>query len=263
MGPNQPIFGLGDPVQATLLGAKVNDPSKPHDIQAIAAVYAREIARIAPEGPFSLLAICGGVAVAYEVAQQLAAQGRTPDVLTMVTDWHAPFLQPEENVQARHIWRQKWHRLRRDGVGYLASILRNIPLRVKSMHLNLLRKRELKALYAANESGQPLSKPLQTRAYLERAYLSMHNYIYRPYDGAVLVLRGDNDPDFFDLPADAGWGDLLPNARFAKVPGFGVALMQEPDVEHVAAHIRQALPALRDEARRPSDLQDNTMARKS
>lgn len=261
LGPNQPVFGLGDPVQATLLGAKVDDPSKPHDIQAIAAVYVREIVRIAPDGPFSLLAICGGVAVAYEVAQQLAAQGRTPDVLAMVTDWHAPFLQPEANVQARHIWRQKWHRLRREGVGYLAGILRNIPLRIKSMRLNLLRKQELKALHAANESGQPLSKPLQARAYLERAYLSMHNYIYRAYGGKVLVLRGDNDPDFFALPADAGWGDLLPNASFARVPGYGVTLMQEPDVEHVAAQIRQALPARADGKNTLSSLPGNTMAR--
>jgi thioesterase domain-containing protein len=158
----------------------------------------------------------------------------------MITDWHAPFLHPDTHKTTRHVLRQKWRRLLREGLPYLAGILRNMPWRVKARYLGLKRRFELRALKKASQNGQPLSKALQTRDYLERAYQSMHGYTYRPYDGAVLVLRGDNDPDFFGIAADAGWGELLPNARFAQVPGYGVALMQEPDVEHVAAHILHA-----------------------
>ena len=262
LGDNQPVYGIGDPVQTTLFGADVNDPAKPYDVKEIAAIYAKEIEQIAPNGPFSLLAICGGVAVAYEIAQQLSARGRVPELFIMATDWHAPYLHLDVKKLAKYNWGQRWQRLKRNGPGYLIEGLSKIPGQIGKRVLAIRRRFEIKALEKARKKGKPLSKALQIRDYLERGYLSMKSYEYRPYDGPVLILRGETDPGFSSFALDAGWGDLLSNSQFVRTPGIGIALMQEPDVEHVAAHIQQAFRTKRDADIQPEALQEETMTQK-
>ncbi len=241
LGPNQPVYGLGDPVQVTLLGAKVNDPSKPYEISEIAAAYVAEIERIAPTGPFALLAICGGVAVAYEIAQQLSARGRTADLFVMITDWHAPYLALDTQKMSYEIRQSRWQKFKKNKPRYLIKAPAKIANLLRNRILKIARIREIKAVEKAQRKGILLSQKLQIRAYLERAYASMHSYVYRRYSGKVLILRGDQDQGFIGAKQEAGWGDLLPDSRYIKTPGVGIVLMQEPDVEHIAQHIQTAL----------------------
>src|SRR6266513_3205780 len=68
LGPDQPLFGLqargltGEPAHRT--------------IQAMAAAYLEEIRAVQPQGPYFVGGYCFGAIVAFEMAQQLLAEGQ-------------------------------------------------------------------------------------------------------------------------------------------------------------------------------------------
>ena len=76
LGPDQPFYGL----QAVGL-----DASRPPltRIEDMATAYAKEIRRKQPHGPYFLGGYCMGGTVAYEIAQQLQAQGERVALLAL------------------------------------------------------------------------------------------------------------------------------------------------------------------------------------
>lgn len=72
LGPDQPFYGLQD------------GPQNPIRIEAIAARYLEEIGRVQEEGPYLLAGVCSGAVIAFEMAQQLHAQGERVSLLAMV-----------------------------------------------------------------------------------------------------------------------------------------------------------------------------------
>jgi aspartate racemase len=72
LGPEQPFFGLQDGIH------------NPSQIEALAARYLEEIQAVQPRGPYLLGGICFGGVVAFEMAQQLQAQGERVALLALV-----------------------------------------------------------------------------------------------------------------------------------------------------------------------------------
>jgi thioesterase domain-containing protein len=72
LGPDQPFYGLQDGIQ------------NPARIEALAAHYIDEIQEVQPEGPYFLGGVCSGGVVAFEMAQQLLAQGQKVALLALV-----------------------------------------------------------------------------------------------------------------------------------------------------------------------------------
>jgi len=72
LDPDQPVYGLQD---------GVHNPSK---VEAIAAHYIDEIRVVQPQGPYFLIGVCSGGAVAFEMAQQLQVQGQQVALLALV-----------------------------------------------------------------------------------------------------------------------------------------------------------------------------------
>ena len=77
-GPDQPFYGLQDGIQ------------NPSQIEALAAHYVDEIRAVQPEGPYLLGGVCSGGVVAFEMAQQLQAQGQKVALLALVEPLHPP-----------------------------------------------------------------------------------------------------------------------------------------------------------------------------
>jgi pimeloyl-ACP methyl ester carboxylesterase len=79
IGADQPVyslrFGIGSPRGSVLRLPKAED---------LAAHYIREIQMVQPKGPYFLVGYSWGGLVAYEIAQQLTAQGEVVDLVTMV-----------------------------------------------------------------------------------------------------------------------------------------------------------------------------------
>src|SRR6202046_1048263 len=82
LGDDQPFYGL----QAQGLDGSAPPLTK---IEDMAALYVKEIRRERPAGPYLLGGYCLGGTIAYEVAQQLRAQGQEVTLLALfdTTDW--------------------------------------------------------------------------------------------------------------------------------------------------------------------------------
>ncbi len=76
LGPDQPFYGLQDSAQ------------NPVRIEALATHYLDEIRAVRPKGPYLLGGVCSGAVVAYEMAQQLQAQGKQVALLALVEPSH-------------------------------------------------------------------------------------------------------------------------------------------------------------------------------
>lgn len=82
LGKDQPVYGLQP------LGFEEGEV--PHDrIKDIAAYYLSDIQRFQPKGPYYLCGPCFGAWVAFEMAQQLYAQGSTVALLALL-DYGVP-----------------------------------------------------------------------------------------------------------------------------------------------------------------------------
>jgi pimeloyl-ACP methyl ester carboxylesterase len=84
LGPDQPFYIL-EPFRSADLRSM---PS----FEAMAAAYIASLRAIQPEGPYQLVGFCGGGLIAFEMAQQLLAQGQEVDLLVMVEPRAGPDL---------------------------------------------------------------------------------------------------------------------------------------------------------------------------
>ena len=84
LGPEQPFYVL-EPFKSAELRAL---PS----FEAMAAAYVESLRAVQPEGPYQLVGYCGGGLIAFEMAQQLHAQGQTVDRLVMIEPRAGPDL---------------------------------------------------------------------------------------------------------------------------------------------------------------------------
>jgi amino acid adenylation domain-containing protein len=99
LGRDYPFYGLR---------ARASDKKQqPHTcVEQMAADYVREIRVIQPQGPYLLVGECVGGIVAYEMAQQLLAQGQKVALLAMLD---TP--RPTGARQLMFWWRKLWARL--------------------------------------------------------------------------------------------------------------------------------------------------------
>jgi amino acid adenylation domain-containing protein len=78
LGADRPFFGFQDGMQ------------NPTQIEAVAAQYIDEVRTVQPEGPYLLGGVCWGGVVAFEMAQQLQAQGEEVALLALVEPARRP-----------------------------------------------------------------------------------------------------------------------------------------------------------------------------
>jgi len=82
LGSNQPLYVI-DPY-------KFDGLQVPPTIEAIAAAYIKAMRVVQPEGPYLLGGFCAGGLIAYEVAQQLRAEGQEVDLLILIDPMAGP-----------------------------------------------------------------------------------------------------------------------------------------------------------------------------
>jgi len=82
LGREQPVYLL-DPY-------RFDDLPAPPTIETMAADYIQSLRSVQPEGPYLLGGFCGASVIAYEMAQQLRAQGQGIDLLVFVEPMAGP-----------------------------------------------------------------------------------------------------------------------------------------------------------------------------
>jgi thioesterase domain-containing protein/acyl carrier protein len=242
LGPDQPVYAL----QAQGLGGK----NSPHTrIEEMAAHYIKEIRELQPEGPYSMGGSSAGGIVAFEMAQQLVAEGQDvavlalfdtqgPDYLSMVKD-----MSPLRRRATRFFERVDLHMGNLLVAEGLKGKLAYVATKSARVRKNLAKAgigywKKLKKL--SREIVDPLPPTLRKVENTSRKALD--RYVPKAYPGRITLFRATKQPADFNPDRELGW------SRFAEggvevydVPGHHGAIVYEPRVGILARQLTECL----------------------
>jgi phthiocerol/phenolphthiocerol synthesis type-I polyketide synthase E len=235
LGPDQPFYGL----QAIGLDASCPPLTR---IEDMAALYTKEIRRKQPHGPYYLGGYCMGGTVAFEVAQQLRAQGEQVALLALfdTMDW--------SRVPPFSIWSKSYHAVER--LAFHAANFSRLDRQGKAQFLRekveVLRTRipVWRGMLLAKFSDAPRAESSES-VLLAKIWqtndLACAAYAPRPYAGTVTDFRPLKQYRIYDRP-DAKWDALAQGGqRVIVVPSYPAGMLVEPFVQHLASALEKAI----------------------
>ena len=236
LGPDQPCYAL----QTHGLSDEQVHETRMEDI---AARYVREILAHQPEGPCFLGGYCLGGVIAFEMAQQLQAQGRDVGLLVMLEAHARPNVKTLPPVKRLAHWSRS--NINRNRLRFIR--LTALPMREKLAYVRKgmqstarrIRNRTWRTVFRAyRASGQPLPPALQNAG--QAHTLALVEYKFRPYPGRVAVFRTTKLPG--EAPPDLGWGGLVEGGLAVyEVPGDHESMLREPHVLHLGEQLKACL----------------------
>lgn len=222
LGPDQPVFGLS-----------ISNPgvSTPTDVRMIARLYAAELYRFHPHGPLHLAAVSLGAFVAFELAQQLVANGRKVVTLAL---FDAAGPGPSQQVSRRERIGHHLRRVRAEGIRYVLG-------RIAGRMRHAARCARLAAYEVA---GRPIPDSLWELKFIQANQIAADHYEIAPYPGSITVFHAEDE--VFDAEAfkqsGLGWNELAAGGiDVVGVPGGHLSMLAEPHVEVLAAELRKAM----------------------
>ena len=232
IGTDRPFYGL----QARGL---YGDHAPHETFEEMARDYLKELRTVQPKGPYLLGGFSGGGITAYEMAQQLRAQGEETALLVML-DSRLPLSPPLTKRDKALI---HFQRLRRHGPGYMLDWIRN--------RLRWEVERFRKRFAPAEEQQQPYELH---NAAIEAAFrAALPRYRVKPYPGMITLFRPKLDQAYVLGPGrvldsalehvyhDNGWGKVVGAVAVHEVPGNHDAMVLEPNVRVLAGRLRACI----------------------
>jgi amino acid adenylation domain-containing protein len=238
LGPDQPFYG----VQAQGLDGESAGKRRFEDM---AAHYIEEIRTVQPRGPYFLGGWCLGGNVAFEMAQQLQAQGEEVALLAMVQSTHSSYPRYLPNIT-------RFHRLIYRIIERIDLELSNfleVETKAKWPYLVDRAKRAMTIIQVNMEKIITALLPQfqgymgHSQAYaleaLEEAHTEAYrNYEAKPYQGYVTLFRAKKQPLGIYPDPKLGWGELIEGGlEIHEAPGYRIGLLSEPRVRIVAEQL--------------------------
>ena len=238
---DQPVYAF----QARGLDGRI---VKNSSLEAMASAYVGELRRLQPAGPYFLGGFCFGGYLALEAAQQLTAAKQEVALVILIQSMHpdAFHFKPTTNLLQR-IWYRTTKRINLElenlsnrGKGYLVERSRRAwdvaRARTAIAFDNIFGRK------AANPSRLPMWYILEALA-IEHGQ-ALQKYVFRPYDGEVVLFRARKQ--LFGLSSDEylGWQRVLHGKLdVCEVPGHQQTILSEPNVSHLAKELTSRLKA--------------------
>jgi thioesterase domain-containing protein len=223
LGPDQPLYVL-DPYRFKDLDALPT-------FEEVAGSYREALQDVQLEGPYRLCGICGGALIAYEVAQQLQAQGQMVESLIMID----PQAGPGKLMLLLQRTMRRWSALIGRPLRWRSG--KQLDIFLHAMHLVRLRH----ASYRSS-SGVALwpSSTMLRHDWLGPFTWVAAGYKAQPYDGKISYLL----PSEHKRYTRARWGRFAQAAtlEFRDVPGTAWTCRNEY-VQQLAETLRECLPA--------------------
>jgi thioesterase domain-containing protein len=207
MAPTNPFYGL----QARGLDGQQSPLST---IEAMASHYLKEISSVQPRGPYFFGGFSLGGLVAYEMAQQLRAQGEEVGLLVLF-DTYPGNLNP-----------------------LASSLLKS--LRTPSRQLLVLLGRSIRR--RSRVLWRMLTFPGALREVFQANSRAAAQYRLKPYAGQAMLFRAsEQSPRNGDDPY-AAWRDLLPaGLEIQDIPGSHNGILVEPEVAVLAQRLKHCI----------------------
>ena len=239
---DQPVFGL----QAHGL----DDAQLRHTrVEEMAAHYIEEIRTFQPHGPYLLAGFCLGGLVAYEMAQQLRAQGQPIGFLALLdSNATGGRLATSDTHSRRYRWQRKAQRARHyiQALRLLERKDRLSFLRLKAgnaMHKLLL------AVQDQLERMPPLKRlmPPRLQALEAEPYLTVEPYTPGVYPGDMTLFQASTQGAGFVQDEWMGWGELVKGEiTIHTIPGYRETMLEPPGVRLLARKLQACLDDLHD-----------------
>lgn len=245
LGPDQPLYSLQAPELE-------NDTIVLDSIAKIANFYRQEILTLPYDGPYLLGGRCGlGVAVALEMACQLQQQGKQVPFLVMLDPTYEAF----RNLKTKAAQQPM------SGFGRLVfhwqrgQLLDRITRKVPALKfLKSLRGSKYKPQSPSPQLSQALSSELQGLTDPERVERlnrvfarqrqALKQYVPAVYRGQIHLYLTDYRRRF-GLVRYKGWEALATKGlNIQMFPGHHNNLLQQPNVERVAAQLKQYIETM-------------------
>ena len=228
LGSDQPCYGL----QARGL----EDGQDPHSrIEDMGAYYIEAVQTVQPEGPYCLAGWSMGGTVAFEMAQQLHAQGQKVALLALLdTRIQNPDEQSaEQDLDAR----------------LLADVVRYFGLPLDPEDLSRLPEDEVLArvLEQAKKAGLVPAEVQVSQAHrfvelCKADFRATRNYMMHRYPGRITLFRANQEPAGTSPDPSFGWCEWAAGGvEVHAVPGNHANMVYEPHVEKLALKLRTCL----------------------
>jgi amino acid adenylation domain-containing protein len=241
LGSDQPLLGVR-PLDSDLQKLRV-----PFKLEDIAASMVQTLRSVQPRGPYYLAGQCNNGIFAYEVAQQLRAQGEDVNLLALLGTWNPAWWRKFSKSQR---FRMRLYRRGRSVLGFLAKLKRvnskkflaelpeSIYFHVASFRFRMWNT-SYKFLVAANG---PVGDPF--RRFDRLGHITVPNYQPKPYSGRVLLVsRGDWDDERDVQNRRMGWnsGLLVEKPEVRSLPASHRGMLVEPNLGVLAKILRDFL----------------------
>lgn len=236
LGDDQPFYGL----QSQGLDGGCAPLTT---VDEMAALYATEIQRVQPRGPYFLGGYCMGGTVAFAVAQRLQAEGEPVALLALfdTMNWHKIPLtfwsKSSHAIQRLFFHAASFFSVDSSGKGkFLKEKLDTLKSRIpvwRGMLLSRFSKR----------TSNTVSDSLVLGRIWQANDSASWSYIPKPYPGVVTDIRPAKQYRVFSKP-DLKWDRLAQGGQEVIVLPVNPAMMLvEPFVEHLAAALRRSMDA--------------------
>ncbi|MEH6648320.1 non-ribosomal peptide synthetase [Sulfitobacter sp.] len=238
LGQNEEYFrplaqhlGLDQPVLGISVGSL--DADTLTGVEFTAARYCKEINQHFPDGPIHLMAASLGSYIAFELAQQLQASGRTVDTLAFFDA-----AGPDGRVGVRGIGKigARIRRAQYIGWRYPALVFENLIYEMRNKVARYLINRE------SNDRQRP--SPKTVIEFIASNELAVNDYTPQPISIPLTIFRSKvNFHDTEETRANGlGWASVANNGfSVIDVPGGHLSMLQEPHVFALANEIKEDL----------------------
>jgi aspartate racemase len=222
---------------------------EPPGIEAMAAQYVTDLRAFKPKGPYYLGGYCFGGEVAFEMAQQLRAQGERVELLVLFNAMppNSPFENPRPAARLigpflQNTWRWLCYFFHWPAAARQSFLQRKLRT-LKKCCIRLFWPADGTSRSAEAAEQVDLSPYAEVQRRLWDAHLRASSH-YHPqsYPGHALVFRTRIYPFFCTFDPTFGWSDFVKGKLTLKiVPGAHESILDEPYVRNVAQELRDYL----------------------
>lgn len=230
--PDRPVYGvyLQEEVEILKSGQDWQDNENFSSVPAIAGQYLKTIRSLQPQGPYFLLGESFGGVIAYEMAQQLEAEGETVALVALL-DSKAPNSYGQASLRYRFQTHLKLMLTR--GPSYVVDKIkaREIAGKFKAK-VKQLAPRVFGRSSSDRSTPIPPNPPTDRREEF-RAQVS-RRYRLTPYDGNVILFRASERDSFeVDPNQDMGWGAYANHLQVLTISGDHLGILKNPNVREI------------------------------
>jgi amino acid adenylation domain-containing protein len=245
LGPDQPVYVFNS--------RGMDGLDEFATIDEMAAQYVRELREFQPQGPYYLGGYCFGGEVAFEMAQQLTAQGQRVAMLAVINAMppNAAF----DLIRPTPLWvlrftRNSWYwfryfchwtpEQRRTFVGRKARACRKALARLLRLG------RDRRGIPEAEDQVDLSLYPAEQQKLWDIHLRASAQYHPRPYPGPITVIRTRFHPFLCSFDPTFGWAEFAQGGVTAKiVPGAHESVLDQAHAAAAAAALDQSLRAAR------------------